>query len=66
MIVNYNPLFPFDPAIDSALEHRHLIAAYVVVLAGQIAYISYLIRQFLVAGRTRTDSHEAPSKSDSR
>lgn len=48
-----NPLFPFDPTIDSALEHRHLILAYVVVLAGQIAYISYLIRQFMVAGRTR-------------
>jgi hypothetical protein len=54
MVLNHTPLFPFDPAIDSALEHRHLIFAYVVVLVGQIVYISYLVRQFLVAGRTRS------------
>ena len=54
MILNHTPLFPFDPAIDSALEHRHLIFGYVVVLVGQIVYISYLVRQFVVAGRTRS------------
>jgi hypothetical protein len=53
MALTGTPLFPFDPAIDSALEHRHLILAYVVVLIGQIVYISYLVRQFVVAGRTR-------------
>ena len=46
-----NPFFPFDPTLDSALGHRHLILAYVVVLVVQIGYFCYLFRQLRKAGR---------------
>jgi hypothetical protein len=47
-LMRLNPLFPFDPTIDSVLEHRHLILAYVIVLTVQIGYLGFLIHQFLV------------------
>jgi hypothetical protein len=54
--MRFNPLFPFDPAIDSALEHRHLVFAYLTVLTVQIGYLGYLVRQFVLARKAR-DSH---------
>lgn len=48
------PLFPFDPALDTGLEHRHLIAAYVVVLGAQIGYFCYLFRQLKTASRSHS------------
>jgi|GEM_PF-5840103 len=50
------PLFPFNPAIDTALEHRHLIAAYVVVLAVQIGYFCYSFRQLQIARRAHSEA----------
>jgi hypothetical protein len=44
----FNPLFPFDPSIDSVLEHRHLVSAYLVVLTVQIGYLGYLVRQLVL------------------
>jgi hypothetical protein len=53
-LMRYTPLFPFDPSIDSAMEHQHLVLAYVVVLAVQIFYLGYLVRQFVVARRAHS------------
>ncbi len=50
-LLRLNPLFPFDPSIDSALEHRHLILAYLTVLSVQIGYLAYLVRQFMLTRR---------------
>ncbi len=44
-------VFPYDPAIDSVLEHRHLVLAYVLVLIVQIAYLCYLMRQWKITGK---------------
>lgn len=50
------PLFPFNPAIDTTLEHRHLIAAYVVVLAVQIVYFCYSFRRLRIARRSHSEA----------
>jgi hypothetical protein len=47
----YTPLFPYDPAIDSVLEHRHLVLAYGVVVVAQIIYAAYLIWRYLGVAR---------------
>jgi hypothetical protein len=51
-----NPLFPFDPTLDSGLEHRHLILAYVVVLIVQMGYLFYLLRQYIGTRRTHSEA----------
>jgi hypothetical protein len=50
-LLRLNPLFPYDPSIDSVLEHRHLILAYLTVLSVQIGYLAYLVRQFMLTRR---------------
>jgi hypothetical protein len=50
-MMRFPPLFPFDPSIDSPLEHRHLILAYLAVLSVQIGYLGFLIRRFVLARR---------------
>ena len=57
-IMRFNPLFPFDPSIDSALEHRHLILAYLTVLLVQIGYISFLVRRFMLARRAESQMRQ--------
>jgi len=47
-IMRFSPLFPFDPSIDSPLEHRHLILAYFAVLSVQIGYLGFLVRRFVL------------------
>jgi hypothetical protein len=50
-VLRFDPLFPFDPSIDSALEHRHLILAYFAVLSVQIGYLGFLVRRFMLTRR---------------
>ncbi len=38
-------LFPYDPAVDSALDHRHLVASYCVTWIIQFGYFLYAIRK---------------------
>lgn len=35
-------LFPFNPAADSAMGHRHLMIAYFITWGVHLAYLSYL------------------------
>jgi hypothetical protein len=35
-------LFPYDPAIDSPMGHRHLVMIYCFVLGGHLAYVAYI------------------------
>jgi hypothetical protein len=49
------PLFPFDPTLDTALGHRHLVIAYLVVLAIQGVYFTSLLRR---RSRAKRDSRE--------
>ena len=55
-IMLLNPLFPFDRALDSGLEHRHLILAYAVVLTVQIGYLCYLLWQLKNARKTQSEA----------
>ncbi len=57
-----NPLFPFDPTIDSGLGHRHLILAYCVVWAVQLGYICYLFRQWKSVSRSDSGSSDHPAE----
>jgi hypothetical protein len=57
-----DPLFPFDPTIDSGLGHRHLILAYSVVWAVQLGYICYLFRQWKSASRSDSGSSDHPTE----
>jgi hypothetical protein len=50
------PLFPFDPTLDSGLEHTHLVLAYVVVLTVQAGYVCYLLRQWIVVRKAHRQS----------
>jgi hypothetical protein len=35
-------LFPYDPKIDTPLEHRHLILAYCAIWVVQLGYLGYI------------------------
>lgn len=39
--------FPFDPAIDSAMGHRHLIAVYCVIWLAHAAYATYVVKKWM-------------------
>lgn len=43
--------FPFDPAIDSALGHRHLILVYCLIWLAHAAYAAYVVRKWMSVGR---------------
>jgi recombinational DNA repair protein RecT len=45
-------LFPYDPKIDSALGHSHLILAYCVVWAVQLGYLGYVAIKRRAASKT--------------
>jgi hypothetical protein len=48
-------LFPYDPKIDSALGHSHLIFAYCVVWAVHLGYLGYIGIKRHTASKTVTD-----------
>jgi hypothetical protein len=39
--------FPFDPAIDSPMGHRHLILVYCLIWAAHVGYLVYVIRKWI-------------------
>ncbi len=42
-------IFPFDPNIDSALAHRHLVMAYFLVWFVQLGYLLYVGKKWFSA-----------------
>jgi hypothetical protein len=51
LLVLFASLFPFDPAVDSAMAHRHLIAGYCITWAVHLAYLSYLVLRLRALSR---------------
>jgi hypothetical protein len=51
--------FPYDPAIDSPLGHRHLILVYCLIWLAHAAYAAYVVRKWIsVRGEeSRTPAH---------
>ena len=43
--------FPYDPAIDSALGHRHLILVYCLIWLAHAAYAAYVVRKLITIRR---------------
>jgi hypothetical protein len=37
-------IFPYDPNVDSAIEHHHLVIAYCLVWTVQLGYLYYVCR----------------------
>lgn len=48
-------LFPYDPKIDSALAHSHLVLAYCVVWGVHLGYLGYIALKRRAASKTVTD-----------
>ncbi|WP_263353944.1 hypothetical protein [Acidicapsa acidisoli] len=42
LLLSSGSIFPFDPAIDSQMGHRHLIMIYCAVWGTQLAYVGYI------------------------
>jgi hypothetical protein len=42
-------IFPYDPNIDSALAHRHLVIAYSLVWFVQLGYLLYVGKKWFSA-----------------
>ena len=51
-------IFPFDPAIDSAMGHRHLIAVYCVIWLAHAAYAAYVVRKWIAVRREESQARE--------
>ncbi|MEG9438048.1 hypothetical protein JAO29_18025 [Edaphobacter sp. HDX4] len=47
----FNPIIPFDPAIDTPLGHRNLVLIYSVVWLAQLAYGAYTVRRWIKSGK---------------
>jgi hypothetical protein len=43
--------FPYDPAIDSALGHRHLILVYCLIWLAHAAYAAYVVSKWMSVRR---------------
>ena len=48
-------LFPYDPNIDSALAHRHLVIAYSLVWIVQSGYLLYVGKKWFSARSSGQD-----------
>jgi len=51
--------FPYDPAIDSPLGHRHLILVYCLIWLVHAAYAAYVVRKWMTVRReeSRDSAH---------
>ncbi len=52
-----SPLFPFDPAIDTPMEHRHLLLIYCAEWGVQLLYAAFIAYKWrsVVKDRARGD-----------
>ena len=50
--------FPYDPAIDSALGHRHLIAVYCIIWLAHAAYATYVVSKWISVRREESQAAE--------
>jgi hypothetical protein len=48
-------VFPYDPNIDSALAHRHLLIAYSLVWFVQLCYLLYVGKKWFSARASAED-----------
>jgi hypothetical protein len=48
-------VFPYDPNIDSALAHRHLVIAYSLVWFVQLCYLLYVGKKWFSARASAED-----------
>lgn len=48
--------FPFDPAIDSQLGHRHLVAVYCIIWLAHAAYAMYVVSKWISVRREESQS----------
>ena len=55
--------FPYDPAIDSPLGHRHLILVYSLIWLAHGAYAAYVVRKWMSVRREESQaSRDSKSK----
>jgi hypothetical protein len=50
--------FPYDPAIDSVMGHRHLIMAYCLVWSVQLCYLLFVLRKWYSANKPEAEAAE--------
>jgi hypothetical protein len=48
-------LFPYDPKIDSPLEHQHLILAYCAIWTVPLGYLGYIALKQRAASKAIPD-----------
>lgn len=53
--------FPYDPAIDSQLGHRHLILVYCLIWLAHAAYTAYVVRKWVSVRREESRAAAHPT-----
>ena len=57
------PFFPYDPALDSAMGHSHLLLGYGFTWGIQLAYLLYIGWKWQAQRRSNPQSRSSPDRS---